>query len=122
MKKFLWCLWQSTCLHNYEADKQVDELVYRSISLIDNCPNVTVEVDEYYITIKTFSTTIMLWNANKWYAWLSSGYVNGKRYRGMRASNTAMYDLKTCLKKHGFNIYVKTPDPEKTIIFNDIKC
>lgn len=119
MKKFFWCLFR---FNNYKISQDLNALIYKCIWLLDNCPNVSVKIDHYEIRITTSSTCITLWNANKFYAWLARGSVNGREYTNAGASAKALYDFKECLKKHGYDIYVQDPDEIVNIRIDDIKC
>jgi hypothetical protein len=68
--------------------------------------------------INTKKSTVKLWNANKFHAWLSSGNVNGNRYTDMMPSKSVMYDFKECLRVRGYNIY--KPMYEYTIFPEDV--
>lgn len=120
IQEFLWCLFRIR--GNYPVSSNLNVLIYRCIWLLDTCPNVSVEIDYFHIRISTSSTKIELWNANKFYAWLSSGCVNGRSYDKVGASARACYEFKECLKRHGYNIYVKRPDTDDGIRVDDVKC
>jgi len=116
MRKFFWCLFK--WFKNYPHSEDLDNLVRKCIWLIENCEGVSVTIDQYKIYITSASTKIELWNANKFYAWLKHGYVNGRHFGNVSASNKVMWDFKECLKKHGHDIYVK----EQEIDISDVKC
>lgn len=120
MLKFFWKLFHPTM--NYKEDKGLTNLIYKCMWLIDNCPNATVKVEQYHIYITTSSTSIDLWNENKFYGWLSNGYVNGRKFKDVRPSLAAMYDFKVFLKKRGYNIYVKNPPIYDEVRIDDVKC
>lgn len=117
MKKWYWCLFRTT---NYKADESLDGLIIKCMELINNCPNVKVEIDYHWVTIKTESSTVILWNANKFYGWLDSGSVNGERYIEKSPSASVMYDFKELLISKGYDI--NPPKPTTGINIIDIKC
>lgn len=121
MRKLLFRMWVLFLNHKIEAS--LTATVYKAISLIENCPSVKVEITYHNIKIQTSSTTINFWNANKFYAWLQSGDINGVRYRGISPSRSAMFDFKECLKKRGYNIYVpEHTDHIPSNVINQIRC
>lgn len=123
MKRILKVLWCCRIWHmNYEHNKSIDELLYRCIDLIENCPVVKVKIDYYYISIHTSSTKIEIWNANKYFAWCSSGCVNGREFNDVSPSRSAMYDFKSCLKRNGYNIHQPENGIYPAIILKDVKC
>jgi hypothetical protein len=107
---------------NYKESQDMTDLIYKCIWLINNCPNVTVKVEQYSIYINTSSSSIELWNENKFYVWLSQGYVNGRKFKDTRPSLNAMYDFKVLLKKKGFDIYVQNPPLYDKVRIDDVKC
>lgn len=122
IRKIIWCAFHYRI---YKANKDLTALIRKCIWLIENYPNVKVCIFEHDIRIDTSSTSIELWNANKFYGWLSSGHVNGRKFDEIMPSLSAMYDFKECLKKHGHNIYAKDKPkepPTKTIDISDISC
>jgi len=112
--------WKLNRNRNYDESKDLTDLVYRCIWLIENCPNVTVEITQYYLIIKTSTSHIQLWNENKFYAWLCRGTVNGRNYDRLSPSLDAMYDFKNYLEEKGYNIYV--PQKPDAIDLQDVKC
>lgn len=88
--------------------------------MIENCPHAVVEIDYHYITITTSTSTIKLWNANKFYAWISSGTVNGRGFSGCMPSREVSYEFMVFLKKRGHNIFQK--EAQKSISVSDVKC
>jgi hypothetical protein len=118
MKKFLWVFFKF--YRSRPISEDANNLIKKCIHLLDNCQNVIVEIDYYDITIKTSSSVIKLWNANKWYAWLSRGSVNYRVFTDSMPSYSIMYDFKESLKRHGHNPHVK--QPKEIILINDVKC
>ena len=119
MKRFFWKLFKTM---NYEESQDLTDLVYKCIWLIKNCPNVTVRIEQYRMNITTSSSSIELWNENKFHAWLCQGEVNGRKFKDIRPSLDAMYDFKVFLKKQGYDIYVKNPPLYDKIRIDDVKC
>jgi hypothetical protein len=120
MKKFFWCLFLGSM--NHAKNSGLTDLVYKCIDIIDNCPNASVYISQYYIKINTSSSRIELWNENKFYAWLHRGHVNGRYFSNISPSKEAIYDFKECLKRHGYDIYVKNIVPSEMVDINDVKC
>lgn len=116
--RFFWC--SLRWIRNDRTDDGLSDLLYRCIDLIENCPSVEVDIKQHYITIKTSSSNIRLWNENKFYAWLSSGSVNGRFFNFIMPSRKSSFDFKECLRRHGYNIYVK--DPTTIVTISDVKC
>lgn len=113
-------MWFLFTYNIYKVNDSLTDLIYKCIWIIENCEDSTVHIDEYYINIKTSSSTIELWNENKWYAWLTKGSVNGRGFDDIAPSKLSKYLFKECLKKHGYNIF---PTAEKLQIdISDIKC
>lgn len=117
MKKWYWCLFRATIFYR---SKSLDKLIIRCMELINNCPNVKVDIDYYHITIKTESSTVILWNANKFHGWLGCGSVNGVSYLNKSPSASVMYDFKELLISKGYDI--NPPKPTIDINITDIKC
>ena len=91
IKGFFWGL----LFHRlYNHSKWLDSLIDKVIYLIDNCEDVNIDIDEYYITIRTSNDVIKFWNENKYYAWLSSGSINGVGFLNISPSKFSMYRLK----------------------------
>lgn len=91
IKGFFWGL----SFHRlYNHSKWLDLLIDKVIYLIDNCEDVNIDIDEYYITIRTSNDVIKFWNENKYYAWLSSGSINGVGFLNISPSKISMYRLK----------------------------
>lgn len=119
IKRFIWKMFK---VRNYEEDKQLTNLIYRCIDLIENCPNVRVSIDYYDIVITTNSCEVVLWNANKYYAWLCRGSINGRTFDSISPSLNAMYDFKHTLNKKGYNVHVKKHTYKPSIYINDVNC
>ena len=119
MKRFFWKLFKSK---NYVESEELTNLVYKCIDLIENCPNVTVSIRQYQININTSSSSIELWNENKFNAWLSRGSVNGRAFKDLSPSWDALYDFKVFLKKKGYDIYVTDEPLYGKIRIDDVKC
>lgn len=117
MKYFLF--WLSTLGRVDKVSKDADALIRRCIWLIENYPSVNVIIDHYYITIQTSENTIRLWNANKFYGWLSLGSVDKDHFHGIMPSRRVSFKFKKCLEKHGYNIYQK--EKHETISTTTIK-
>lgn len=91
--------------------------------LIDNCEGVKVEVTYHDIIITTENTDIELWNANKFYGWLSAGAVNGVEWKKVSPSLSAMYDFKVFLERRKINIYHKKVEGvDLSLDVNEINC
>jgi hypothetical protein len=118
MKKLIWCILR--VIRDEKTNQDITALVYKAIYIIENCKDVRVSINYYNIKIETKKSVIEFWNANKYYAWLCSGSVNGKGFFGGMPSRSAMYDFKKCLKKHVYNIHQKLP--ELTINLSEISC
>jgi len=118
MKKLIWCLFH--CVKNNKKSSDLDSLIYKCIEIIDNCKNRSVTIDFFYINIYTSSNTIRLWNANKFYSWISRGEIDGVSFSNTSPSSAAMYDFKECLKRNNYNIYI--PEPKNIINISNIKC
>lgn len=112
--------WKLNRNRNYAESKDLTDLVYKCIWLIENCPNVSVEITQYDLIIKTSTSEIKMWNENKFYGWLHKGTVNGKKYNKLSPSLDAIYDFKNCLEQNGYDIYIS--EKEDTIDLSNIKC
>jgi len=119
MKRFFWKLFITRC---YDECKDLSDFIYRCIWIIENCPNVTVKIDKYYIYIKTSSSSNTLWNENKFHGWLCNGNINGIEFKERCPSLNALYDFKMFLKKKGYNIYFKNLPLYDIIKIDDVKC
>lgn len=118
MRKFFWCLWYHLGL--YEKSDDLTETIKRIVTLIETCPEVEVKVSYFNINVKTKSQSFELWNANKYYAWLQCGTINGRAYSYLRPSTEAKYLLRKCLLKRGLNL--NPPSPIRKLNIPEIKC
>lgn len=99
---------------------ELTALVYKCVQLIETCHTTKVEIDYYNLVISTANSKIIFWNANKYYAWLCSGSINGRHFSGIQPSVEAAFALKECLRKHGYNIHA--PEERQKIYILDVKC
>lgn len=119
LEKILWCSFRH---RNWKVSTDYDALIRQCIELINNCSDISIRVDFYYIELKTNSTNIKLWNQNKWYSWLHRGEINGRKFQNVMPTFRAMFDFRKALTNKGYNLF----PPEHKIIdvidVKDIKC
>lgn len=116
LEKIIWCIFKVPL---YKVREDSDALIRKCIDLINTCPDIKVTVGFYYIELETKTTHIRLWNANKWYAWLHRGYVNGREFTQSMPKRGTAYDFKRLLETKGYNLF---PSEPHQIRIDDVGC
>jgi CYTH domain-containing protein len=112
-------MWVALNRNMYPENEDLTTLIYKLIKLIDEGENLNIKISKHHIEISNYNFNVVLWNANKYYSWLSINNINGVRYNGQQPSNNAKYDFYLCLKR---NNYDNVGRMKGKIDFSKIKC
>lgn len=116
LEKIIWCAFRPAL---YDIKEDSDALIRKCIELVNTCPDIKVTVGFYYIELQTKTTDIKLWNANKWYAWLNRGSVNGRAFTNSMPKRGTAYDFKKILQTKGYDLF---PSEPHRIRIDDVGC
>lgn len=92
------------CVLNYSVDKVLDTILSKCIDSGIKSYKTTA----YFMNID-FNNGInaVLWNANKYYAWISEGYIGTYSFRGVQPSKKTMRKLNKEIEKYFINTILK---------------
>lgn len=76
-------------LHPYS--KLVDNTIIDLCDGLEKGIYTIKSITEHWITIQRGDDLVQIWNANKWYAWLSTGHIEGTDgWKSLSPSRTTM--------------------------------
>lgn len=86
---------------NYPIDRRLNALLKHKLS--KGIKKITSEW--YYINIQFNDNTVAhMWNSNRYYAWLSRGYIGDFHWDSARPTRMVMWKLKRAIDKYYNNL------------------
>jgi hypothetical protein len=95
MMNILYRIYLGEWVFNHKVDHAADTLLRKSMK--SGIKDINSDAYYMYITFKD-GVKAKLWNANKYYAWLSRGYIGNYNYDYGRPTVKTMYELIQLLK------------------------